>query len=1158
MGRKGRSGPARLKEDMLLRVTTALQEFQASGEQVYTFEPNLSNGERATIHSMCRKMGMRSKSSGNGARRCLSVYKCKNKDTVKEEGPSRLGFSEEATQVLLDLFTHYPPDDAELNGDAVKESGDKAARVQWKTDGSFYRPTMQEHDIVKKVEILTSKMSKQLKKIAKDRSKLPISSFKEHICSTLENHQVVLISGETGCGKTTQVPQYILDHVWGKGESCKIICTQPRRISAVSVAERISAERGESVGDTVGYKIRLESKGGKNSSIMFCTNGVLLRVLIGRVTNVPEAQNVEHSFDDALMGITHIIVDEIHERDRFSDFMLAILRDLLPIYPHLHLVLMSATIDADRFSQYFNGCPVIEVPGHTYPVKTFYLEDVLSVLQSVDDNHLRPASDDLQLKSVLTDEYKSSMDEVISMALVNDEFDPLIELISVEQNPEVFNYSHSETGVTPLMVFAGKGQLGDVCMLLSFGVDCSALDQDGKSALDWAQQENQKEVYEVIKKHMDCSSAKSPKENDLLNKYLSNIDPELIDTLLIERLLKKICTDSDEGAILIFLPGWEAINKTRERLLASSIFQNSSKFHVLSLHSMIPSAEQKKVFKRVPAGVRKIILSTNIAETAVTIDDVVFVIDSGRMKEKSYDPYNSVSTLQTSWVSRASARQREGRAGRCQPGTCYHLYSKLRAASLSEFQTPEIKRMPIEELCLQVKLLDPDCKIADFLKKTLDPPIPETVKNAITVLQDLGALTQDEQLTDLGEKLGSLPVHPSTSKMLLFGILMNCLDPALTLACAADYRDPFVLPVDPNQRKKAAAAKVELASLYGGFSDQLAVLAAFECWRRAKERGQEAMFCSVYFVAANTMNMLSSMRKQLQNELAQRGFLPANASACSTNAKSPVLMAGAYPMVGQLLPPRKNVKSAVVETASGAKVRLHPHSLNFNLSLNKSSGSPLIIYDEITRGDGGMYIKNCSVVGSYPLLLLASEMAVAPPDYSDEEEEGSSADEAEENSSGRQKGEIMSSPDNTVTVVVDRWLRFHATALDVAQIYCLRERLASAILFKVKYPRRDLPPALGATICAITDILAYDGLPAMVPVIAGGHIRPSGFLTSLMSDIVIPPNVPQFGRSSNHSGGASGHIRSDRNDPRNRTGPGTSAPQSSKRQRDSARRPGPE
>lgn len=188
---------------------------------------------------------------------------------------------------------------------------------------------------------------------------------------------------------------------------------------------------------------------------------------------------------------------------------------------------------------------------------------------------------------------------------------------------------------------------------------------------------------------------------------------------------------------------------------------------------------------------------------------------------------------------------------------------------------------------MQVKLLDPNCRIADFLRKTLDPPVPETVRNAITVLQDLGALTQDEQLTELGEKLGSLPVHPSTSKMLLFGILMNCLDPALTLACAADYRDPFLLPMAPDERKRAAAAKVELASLYGGYSDQLAVVAAMDCWRRAKDRGQEAQFCSKYFVSSNTMNMLSNMRKQLQNELAQRGFVPVDASACSLNARDP-------------------------------------------------------------------------------------------------------------------------------------------------------------------------------------------------------------------------------------------------------------------------------
>uniref|UniRef100_A0A0E0C876 Uncharacterized protein n=1 Tax=Oryza meridionalis TaxID=40149 RepID=A0A0E0C876_9ORYZ len=1111
-GGGGGGGGGGVREATLVRVSKVLEDLQASDAQVYKFEPGISKQERAAIHEMCRKMGMISKSSGNGERRCLSVYKRKqNQGPETEEGPSHLGFSVEARNVLQDLFMHYPPDDAELNGHTVRNSSDKAVKIQWKPDGAFCRPALRKPDILKKVEMLASK-------IVQDRSKLPISSYKDVISSTLENHQV---------------PQYILDHMWGKGESCKIVCTQPRRISAISVAERISAERGESVGDTVGYKIRLESKGGKNSSIMFCTNGVLLRLLIGRV-------------------------------------------------------LMSATIDAERFSNYFSGCPFIQVPGFTHPVKTFYLEDVLSILQSVGDNHLDPTTDDLKQSSLLTDDYKSSMDEAINLALVNDEFDPLLELISAEQNQEIFNYQHSETGVTPLMILAGKGQVGDVCMLLSFGVDCSTRDHDGKSALDWAEQGNQQEVCEVIKKHMECGSAKLTEENELLNKYLATINPEHIDTVLIERLLRKICVDSNEGAILVFLPGWEDINQTRERLLASPFFQDSSKFLVLSLHSMIPSSEQKKVFKRPPAGSRKIILSTNIAETAVTIDDVVFVIDSGRMKEKSYDPYNNVSTLHSSWVSKANARQRQGRAGRCQPGTCYHLYSRFRAASLLEYQIPEIKRMPIEELCLQVKLLDPNCRIAYFLRKTLDPPVPETVRNAITVLQDLGALTQDEQLTELGEKLGSLPVHPSTSKMLLFGILMNCLDPALTLACAADYRDPFLLPMAPDERKRAAAAKVELASLYGGYSDQLAVVAAMDCWRRAKDRGQEAQFCSKYFVSSNTMNMLSNMRKQLQNELAQRGFVPADASACSLNARDPgiiraVLMAGAYPMVGRLLPPRKNTRRAVIETASGAKVRLHPHSCNFNLSFRKTSGNPLVIYDEITRGDGGMYIKNSSVVGSYPLIILATEMVVAPPedDDSDEEDGDSSEDETEKGTLGQHK-EIMSSPDNSVSIVIDRWLRFDATALDVAQIYCLRERLGSAILFKVKHPQDVLPPDLGATMYAIACILSYDGLPAMitsddVATSQGsnqssaessrfsqgrrvGYIPPGGFLMSLLSD--KPLNAPHFQKSFNHPDGASGHIRSSRTSvgrfdqsrhpQRNNSGPGSSAARTFKRQRNGA------
>ena len=330
---------------------------------------------------------------------------------------------------------------------------------------------------------------------------------------------------------------------------------------------------------------------------------------------------------------------------------------------------------------------------------------MLSILHSTDNNHL-----ELELVSEhedgfeLDEDYKTCLEESLDLAQFSDEFEPLMELVSSNPKSSLVNYQHSTTGMSPLMVVAAGGRVNDVCTLLSLGVDFSLRSKDGKNGLDWAQQNNHGEVSEIIEEHMWKSNRGSTERRDLLDKYLEKANPELIDTHLILSLLRKICIDSAEGAILVFLPGWDDINQTRERLLACPNFKDPKKFLILSLHSMIPSSEQKKVFKRASPGARKIVLSTNIAETAITIDDVVFVIDSGRMKEKSYDPYNNVSTLYSSWVSKASARQREGRAGRCQPGICYHLFSRARAASLPDHQVPEIKRMPIEEVCLQVCL----------------------------------------------------------------------------------------------------------------------------------------------------------------------------------------------------------------------------------------------------------------------------------------------------------------------------------------------------------------------------------------------------------------------------------------------------------------------
>ncbi|KAL4367098.1 hypothetical protein GQ457_05G017000 [Hibiscus cannabinus] len=1083
----------RLDEATILRLSLALENFKDAEDEVFTFGADLSDKARAFVHTESRKMGLKSKSKGRGSQRCVSVYKFKEKvGGVPEENLTNVAFSEGTRVILKDLFINYPPDDRELEETVVGKYSGKTAKVRRKKDDIFSKPLMSATEIAEKVKSLASKRetNPNLRQINEERSKLPIAGFGDAITSAVESHQVILISGETGCGKTTQVPQFLLDYMWGRGEACKILCTQPRRISATSVSERIAYERGESIGENVGYKIRLESKGGRQSSIVFCTNGVLLRVLVSN----------GRSKREDISNMTHIIVDEVHERDCFCDFMLVIIRDILPLYPHLRLVLMSATLDSERFSQYFGGCPIIRVPGFTYPVKTFYLEDVLSILKSADDNHLISANASADEDPELTEEDKIALDEAINLAWSSDEFDPLLDLVSVEGGLKVHNYQHSLTGVTPLMVFAGKGRVEEVCMLLSYGVDCDLISKDGKSALDLAEQENQQEAAEIIKKHIESSQDNDDGgQQQLLDKYIASGDPEIIDNVLIEQLLRKICIDSNEGAILIFLPGWEDINRLREKLLANPFFRDPSRFSIIPLHSMVPYADQKKVFKRPPLGCRKIVLSTNVAESSITIDDVVYVIDSGRMKEKSYDPHKNISTLQSSWVSKANAKQREGRAGRCQPGMCYHLYSKLRAASMLDFQVPEIKRMPIEELCLQVKLLDPDCKVEDFLQKTLDPPVSEAVHNAVRVLQDIGAFTQDEELTELGEKLGYLPVHPLTCKMLFFAILMNCLDPALTLACASDFKDPFVLPMRPNERQRAAAARHELASLYGGQSDQLALIAAFECWKNAKKKGLEGRFCSQYYVSSSTMNLLFGMRKQLQGELIRHGFIPEDVSECSLNAKHrgilhAVLVAGLYPMVGRVLPPKQG-KQMIIEAANGNKVRLNTRSINSKLSRKKFDECPLILYDEITRGDAGMYIRSCTVIGPLPLLFLATEIAVAPikgnvygdddGDEGDYDDDGSDDVDACDtdgdeksvvNKSGGKELKVMSSPDNSIMLVVDRWLSFRSTALDAAQIYCLRERLSEAILFKVMHPGEVLPPALGASLYAIACILSYDGL----------------------------------------------------------------------------------
>lgn len=670
------------------------------------------------------------------------------------------------------------------------------------------------------------------------RKSLTINNARSKILNAISTNQVILIAGETGCGKTTQVPQFILDNCQAKKQVCKIICTQPRRLSAVSIAERVAFERGENIGQTFGYQIRLESRVAPKTLLTYCTNGVLLRTLMGG--------------DSALETITHIIVDEVHERDRFCDFLLIALKDALAKYRDLKVILMSATMDTDIFVKYFNNCTVINVYGRSYEVETYHLEDVLritgymtkemrakrkelakkedqkKVLESwtrykphqqkvaacrkehsvptpiLGQQQEKPAiAEKVDLEPWLIEE----MNNCISDAWLiggDDNFAQMMHVL-LSENVSV-DYQHSHTSVTPLMVAAGRGCLNTTEHLLSLGANLKIRSSNDWTALDWAKKMNQNECAELIEAYMrnydlavqENSAGNTATENLplseesklLLDIYQATFNDENIDYNLLMSLIKHVHTENPPGGILVFLPGYDDIVTMRDLINSNEEAMNQTlKYQLFVLHSNMQTCDQKRVFKTSPHGTRKIILATNIAETSITIDEVVYVIDSGKVKEKSFDAIAGVCMLHSEWISQACSKQRKGRAGRCQKGICYRLFSSIRYNNMQPYQTPEILRVPLQELCLFTKHLAAiNTPIAEFFERAIEPPPILVTRNAVQLLKTIDALDTWENLTELGTHLLDLPVEPRLGKTLLYAVVLKCLDPILTIVCSLAYR----------------------------------------------------------------------------------------------------------------------------------------------------------------------------------------------------------------------------------------------------------------------------------------------------------------------------------------------------------------------------------
>ncbi|KAA1089616.1 hypothetical protein PGT21_024996 [Puccinia graminis f. sp. tritici] len=747
------------------------------------------------------------------------------------------------------------------------------------------------------------------------RATLPIAVYRPQIVAAVEQNQVILLCGETGCGKSTQLPAFILEHELANGRPVKIFCTQPRRISAISLAERVSQELGEptgavgQVGSLVGYNIRLESKTSATSRLVYATTGVVLRML-------------ENGTD--LQDITHLILDEIHERSIDSDFLLVALKTILERRPNLRVILMSATVDAEKISNYMNGCPILKVPGRTFPVTSFFLEDVI----------------------------------------------------------ELTNYRLDARSDSPYVARRGKRKPVLLKTASSTQDEIPSLDDDEEATTDSAIA------------HTYAASTRATLE--VLDEHLINMD-------LIVLLLLQVCWQNPtlvqrfSSAILIFLPSLDSIRKLTEILESHAIFGTSA-FQIFPLHSSISNENQSLVFQTPPAGVRKIVISTNIAETGITIPDVTCVIDSGKHKEMRYDEKRQISKLVETFIAKSNVTQRKGRAGRVQEGICFHLFTKHRMEThLADNPLPEMLRLSLQDLALRIKIMQIGTSIEDVLLQALDPPSTVNVQRAIASLVEVKALTPTEEITPLGRHLVKLPMDVHMGKLLILGCLFRCLSPALTVAAALNSKSPFLTPFGREQEADAIKKSFKVEN-----SDFLTICKVYNSWRSAYQNDHVHQFCRKNMLSFSNLLQIEDLRSQFLGFLVDAGFVVPNSRShgpgsfsqrsrfCNVpaeldlNADQHKIVMGC---IGAAMFPKLLVRDGAMQIGNvnsnaqggwrtltnSAPASIHPSSVNFSSGRRPDFGDArFVTYFNIMQSKK-LYIWESGVVNEKAIFLLCGE-----------------------------------------------------------------------------------------------------------------------------------------------------------------------------------------